>query len=102
MNLLVYIDKEKVTSEVADYLHQEGVNIRAYSDIIADLQHLDIPVLVQPDKTNYAVYSAIQHPIRKESIVEQMLIIKNETEIRGFRHAMEKDGVAMVKWMKNL
>ena len=97
---LLYIDKEKVTSEVADYLHQEGVNIRAYSDIIADLQHLDIPVLVQPDKTNYAVYSAIQHPIRKESIVEQMLIIKNETEIRGFRHAMEKDGVAMVKWMK--
>ena len=97
---LLYINKEKVTSEVAEYLQGEGVSIRAYEDIISDLQALNLPVFVQPEKTNFAVYSAIQHPIRKESVVEQMLIIKNETEIKGFRHAMEKDGVAMVKWMK--
>ena len=97
---LLYINKEKVTPEVAEYLQGEGVSIRAYEDIISDLQALDLPVFVQPEKTNFAVYSAIQHPIRKESVVEQMLIIKNETEIKGFRHAMEKDGVAMVKWMK--
>ena len=97
---LLYINKEKVTPEVAEYLQGEGVSIRAYEDIISDLQALDLPVFVQPEKTNFAVYSAIQHPIRKESVVEQMLIIKNETEIKGFRHAMEKDGVAMMKWMK--
>ena len=96
----LYINKEKVTPEVAEYLQGEGVSIREYNDIITDLQSLDLPVYVQPEKTNYAVYSAIQHPIRKESVVEQMLIIKNETEIKGFRNAMEKDGVAMVKWMK--
>ena len=96
----LYICKEKVTPEVADYLKGEGVSIREYNDIITDLQALDLPVYVQPEKTNYAVYSAIQHPIRKESVVEQMLIFKNETEIKGFHNAMEKDGVAMVKWIK--
>ena len=97
---LLYICKEKVTPEVADYLKGEGVSLREYDDIIPDLQALDMPIFVQPEKTNYAVYSAIKNPIRKDSVVEQMLIFKNETEIRCFRNAMEKDGVAMVKWMK--
>ena len=97
---LLYICKEKVTPKVEAYLKGEGVSIRAYNDIITDLQHLNLPVWVQPEKTNYAVYSAIQHPIRKDSPVEQMLIFKNDVEINGFRNAMEKDGVAMVKWIK--
>ena len=97
---LLYICKEKVTPEVEDYLRKEGVGLREYDDIIADLQVLDMPIFVQPEKTNFAIYSAIKTPIRKESVVEQMLIFKNETEIRCFRHAMEKDGVAMVKWIK--
>ena len=96
----LYICKEKVTPEVASYLKDEGVSIREYDAITADLQALGMPVYVQPEKTNFAVYSAIKTPIRKESVVEQMLIFKNETEIRGFRNAMEKDGVAMVKWIK--
>ena len=97
---LLYIAKEKVTPEVGDYLKGEGVSIREYDEIIPDLQALDLPVYVQSEKTNYAVYSAIKTPIRKESVVEQMLIFKNETEIKCFRNAMEKDGVAMVKWIK--
>ena len=97
---LLYICKEKVTPEVEAYLQGEGVSIREYGDIATDLHALDLPVYVQPEKTNYAVYSAIKTPIRKDSIVGKMLIFKNETEISGFRHAMEKDGVAMVKWIK--
>lgn len=97
---ILYICKEKVTPEVADYLQGEGVSIREYDDIVADLQALHLPVYVQLEKANHAIYSAIKNPIRKDSVVEQMLIFKNETEIRGFRRAMEKDGVAMVKWMK--
>lgn len=97
---LLYISQEKVTPEIVKYLHHEGVSIREYDDITADLQALETPVFVQPDKTNHALYSAIKTPIHKDNIVRKMLIIKNETEIRGFRNAMEKDGVAMVKWMK--
>ena len=99
-NTLLYISKEKLTPEVEEYLKGEGVGIRGYEDIIGDLSGLSMPVYTQPNKTNHAVYSAIKTPIRKESPVAHMLIFKNKTEIQCFRNAMEKDGVAMVKWIK--
>lgn len=97
---LLYICKEKLTPAIEEYLKGEGVSIREYEEIATDLHELDMPVYAQPNKTNYAVYSAIKNPIRKDSPVAKMLIFKNETEIKCFRSAMEKDGAAMVKWMK--
>ena len=97
---LLYIYKEKATAEVEAYLTAEGVHLRSYDDIVGDLKNVDLPVWVQPSKTNHAVYSAIKRPVHKDSPVGSMLIFKNETEIKCFRNAMEKDGVAMVKWMK--
>ena len=99
-NTLLYIEREKLSAEVEHYLAEEGVSVRAYEDIIADIQQIDIPVIAQPNKTNHAVFSAIKHPIRQDSPVGHMLIFKNKTEIDGYRRAMEKDGVAMVKWIK--
>lgn len=96
----LYVYREKITPEVEAYLQAEGVGIRHYEDIISDIAMLNTPVLAQPDKTNHAVYSAIKTPVHTESLVGKMLIVKNPTEIRCFRNAMEKDGVAMVKWMK--
>lgn len=96
----IYINKEKVTDDVASYLLQEGVSIRPYDSIIDDLSTSDIPVQIQPNKTNHAVYEAIPSPILCDSPIGKMLIFKNQTEINGYRNAMEKDGVAMVKWMK--
>lgn len=96
----LFIYKEKLTPEVTDYLKGEGVQTRCYTEILQAAQALSIPAITQPDKTNYAVYSAVKTPVRKESPISQLLIYKNETEIKCFRSAMEKDGVAMVKWIK--
>lgn len=96
----LYICKEKLTPEVETYLAAEHVDIRPYEAITDDLRSISTPVIAQPSKTNYAVYSSIQRPLRADSPVAHMLIFKNETEISGYRHAMEKDGVAMVKWIK--
>ncbi len=97
---LLYICKEKLTDEVTDYLRSEGVETRPYEAITDDLQAMDLPVIVQCSKTNHAVFSAIKHPLYCDSPVARMLIFKNATEIQGYRRAMEKDGVAMVKWIK--
>ena len=96
----LYINKEKVPSEVEAYLKSEGVGIRPYEAITDDLQACELPVEVQLEKTNYATYKAIRQPIAKASPIPYMLMFKNPTEIKGYRNAMEKDGVAMVKWMK--
>lgn len=96
----IYINKEKLTPEVEEYLAAEGVEIRPYETIAEDVAACDVPVLTNPSATNYAVYSAIKTPVRQTSPIALLMMYKNETEIRGYRSAMEKDGVAMVKWMK--
>ena len=96
----LFVKKDKVTAEVACYLSDEGVTILDYDEVLETLAAVTSPVLCQRDKTNYATYSVLQHPVFRESPIERMLIYKNETEIKGFRNAMEKDGVAMVKWIK--
>ncbi len=96
----LYIDSRKVGDEVRDYLKAEGVEISDYSNIEDDLKWMSCTVLVQPEKTNYAVYSCIKRAVRKDCPVSTMKIMKNEAEIRGYHSAMLKDGLAMVKWMK--
>lgn len=96
----IYINKEKLTPEVEDYLKAEGVGIRPYEAIAEDTAACTMPVVVNPAGTNYTVYSAIKTPVCQTSPIALMLMYKNETEIKGYRSAMEKDGVAMVKWMK--
>ena len=96
----LYIKEEKLTDEVVEYLKGEGVDVKPYEAIADDVAACPMPVYANPNATNYAVYSQIKTPLPKTSPIAQMLIYKNETEIRGFRSAMEKDGVAMVKWIK--
>ncbi len=96
----LYINKEKLTPEVEEYLKGESVDVRPYKSIADDVAAYDGFIMVQPAKTNYAVFSAIRNNVRKDSPVAHMMIFKNQTEINGYRRAMEKDGVAMVKWMK--
>lgn len=99
-NTTLFINKEKLTPEVEEYLKGEGVDVREYTDIIDGINAVDIPMIIDIDKTNYATYAAVKHPLRKASPIPSLLMFKNETEIRGYRSAMEKDGVAMVKWIK--
>ncbi len=96
----LYVNKEKVTDEVREYLESEGVRIRPYETVVDDLAACEIPVEIQPDKTNFKTYTCIKRAIEKESPIPHMLMFKNKTEIAGYRSAHEKDGVAMVKWMK--
>jgi len=96
----LYINHDKVSLEVESYLKEEGVTLRPYNAIIEDLKACELPVEVQLDKTNYATYKAIRRPIAAPSPIPYMLMFKNPTEIKGYRNAMDKDGVAMVKWMK--
>ena len=96
----LYINQAKLTAEVSAYLKAEGVDTKPYGEIESDLRNLACKVLVQPDKTNYAVYACLHNPVRKDCPVSTMKIMKNEAEIRGYHSAMLKDGLAMVKWMK--
>lgn len=97
---ILYINKEKVPTDVADYLMCEGVVTKAYECLFDDLKQSSLKVIMQPEKTNYNVYTSCPNTLRAECPVTMMKIMKNKTEIRGYHNAMLKDGVAMVKWIK--
>ena len=97
---VLYVNKSKISDAVATYLEGQGVVIKEYTEIENDLRATSHKVMVQKDKTNAHIAECIADKIIHDCPVSTMKIMKNEAEIKGYRSAMLKDGLAMVKWMK--
>lgn len=100
---VLYIKDEKLSPEVIEYLNAEGVAVDDYDNIIDALNSYDgYTLLIDPTTTNYTLsqlrgnFNLVSAP----SPVPEMKAIKNEVECNGFRNAMQRDGVAMVKFLK--
>lgn len=103
--VILYINKEKLTPEVSDYLKAEGIKVDDYMNVGQGLKdYFEYNILLDPDEVNYTLYKMVKREIiEAESPVKRMKTIKNATEIEGFRRAMLKDGIALVKflhWLK--
>ena len=99
----LYVKEEKLTPAVVDYLRSEHVAVDDYDNIICALNECDAPtMLIDPSTVNCTLaqlrgnYTVVAAP----SPIPAMKAVKNHTEREGFRHAMERDGVAMVKFLK--
>ena len=101
-DVTLYINKVKLSTEVEAYLKAEGVAIAPYEDIAKGLKdYFEYNILLDPDEVNYTLYKQVSREIiEAESPVKRMKTVKNPTEIAGFRSAMLKDGIAMVKFLK--
>ena len=100
-NYTLYIYREKITPEVMVYLEANQISVKPYLEVEQDLKRQAKRRLVISSSLNGQLKSAIKNPITlSPSPVSLMKCIKNETEQNGFRRAMERDGVAMVKFLK--
>ena len=109
-DVTLYINKVKLPSEVQSYLKAEGVGVAPYDRIREGLKdYFEYNILLDPDEVNYALYESVRRSgdsvrravaiVEEESPVKRMKTVKNEREIAGFRSAMLKDGIAMVKFL---
>ena len=100
--VILYINKVKLSPEVEAYLKAEGIGVAPYEDVKKGLKdYFEYNILLDPDEVNYTLYKAVTREIvEEESPVKRMKTIKNPTEIAGFKSAMLKDGIAMVKFLK--
>ena len=59
-------------------------------------------ILLDGDETSYYLWKTVkcQEIVAAASPIPAMKAVKNEAEIEGYRSAMLKDGVAMVKFLK--
>lgn len=99
----LYINKEKLTPEVEAHLESQGVKMAGYDDVRKGIkEYAEYNILLDPNETNYTLSRLVdvQEVIRHKSPIPAMKAIKNEAEIRGYRSAMLKDGIALVKFLR--
>ena len=102
----LYILEEKITDEVRTYLNGHQVQIKTYAALAEDIKAfkenhqgiLQISPLANEALNNLS--SVYADTIVAPSPVALMKAVKNETEQAGFRQAMERDGVALVKFLR--
>lgn len=99
-----FIQPQKVTAELASYFKANGISIHGYKEIEDYLSNTHAEsILVNPVKTNYAIYSAICPTCRiinGTSPIALLKAVRNEQEIIGIHAAMQRDGIALVRFLK--
>lgn len=107
---VLFVKPKKLPAEIAEHLKKEGVTLADYGMLATFLSRLPerTRVFVDSKRTNVAIYNALpESSILVEDIspANHLKSIKNETEIKGFRNAVLKDGIAMTKfyfWLEKM
>ena len=103
----LYINNVKLSAEVNAYLTSEKIDVEAYEAVVEGLRsYTGKSLLVDMASANYSLATAV--PFKKVcsgvSPIASMKAVKNKVEQDGFRAAMLRDGVAVVKflaWLKS-
>src|SRR5699024_6185523 len=99
----LFVDKGKINQDVEDFLQENGIEIKEYSEIESFIKNIgeDSTILLDKSKINRWLYNSIPS---KCNIINQMDITtklkgkKNKKEIKNQKNAYIKDGVALVKF----
>lgn len=102
----LFIEKEKLPTSVKESLEKSGVKSSPYSDVADSICKLKpkTTIYYMPESLNCYLSGLIPENIKVEKgldITSELKAIKNETEIKNLRKAMEKDGAALVKFYKD-
>lgn len=99
----LFVDDNKLSSEVKQYLQDNQVSLYNYNKVEKCLEsYSEYNILLDGDETSNYLWKAVkcQEIVAAGSPIPAMKAVKNKAEIEGYRSAMLKDGVAMVKFLK--
>lgn len=99
----LFVDEAKVSAEVRAYLEAHGVSLYNYNKVEDGLkEYSEYNILLDGNETNYYLWKTVrcQEIVSHTSPIPAMKAVKCEAEIAGYRRAMLRDGVAMVKFLK--
>ncbi|QOW09176.1 aminopeptidase P family protein [Kaistella flava (ex Peng et al. 2021)] len=98
----LYVDLEKLDVDSRKQMDESCVKMLPYEEFYNDLKNIsDEKVLISPN-SNQLIFEALKNNntfIKAPVPGNLMKAIKNETELEGFRIVMQRDGVAMVKFL---
>ena len=91
-----YTPLQKLTDDVRQYLTLQGIDVDDYENV----QCPGGKVVIDPATCNHHLGEIKNEKIETKNLVSPMKAVKNEAEIAGYRSAMRKDGVALVKFLR--
>ena len=104
---VLFVDAGKIDSELKLRLEADGVELKDYSSFYNYLAEINgKTIFIDPSSLNFAAYSALagkNELVEGTSLLAIQKAIKNETELKGFKSAIKKDGVALLEclyWLK--
>lgn len=98
---ILFIDKDKVPQMVIDHLTKEKVSIVAYNQVKEFISQINISVCIDSAKISFDIYNTIPSKSQIVDILspaDLLKSMKNEVEAEGFRKAMIRDGVALIRF----
>ena len=105
----LFVNTSRVCTKAKESLAENGVELREYEEILPAIRGMtgEKQVLVDPASVNYAVWQALEENssltlIEGAEPVQALKSIKNETEIENIKNAHVRDGVAMVRFQREL
>lgn len=99
----LFVDDNKLSPEVKQYLQDNQVSLYKYNKVEKCLEsYSEYNILLDGNETSYYLWKVVkcQEIVAAGSPIPAMKAVKNKAEIEGYRSAMLKDGVAMVKFLK--
>ena len=98
----LFVDGAKLDDGVREYLKGEGVDTADYNKVKDALAaYSEYNILLDPCEINHTLFSAVRcEKVAQPSPIPYMKAVKNSAEIEGFRRAMLRDGVALVKFLR--
>ncbi len=99
----LFVHEEKLMPEALQSLADNAIRTAPYATVKDALaRYPEYNILADPDEVCYTLMNAIKtkEVITSSSPVPAMKAVKNAIEQQGFRQAMIRDGVAMVRFLR--
>ena len=99
----LFVHEGKLTPAARLSLQQAGVAIAPYDSVREALaRYPEYNILADPDEVSYTLMQSIraQQTVREPSPVPALKAVKSEAEQVGFRQAMLRDGIALVRFLR--
>ncbi len=105
---VLFIQKKALKEEAVEYLTQNNITVKEYSDVVAYLEALEGGKKVLADKRycSYALYKALsekQEIVDKNNPTESLKAVKNPVELANMEKVYLKDSAAVTRfiyWLK--
>lgn len=101
-NATLFIAENKLTPEALAQLESSSVEVKPYSEVFSYLKDLENETILISDNANQRIFKTIK---KKNTLIiapapgNLLKAVKNSAELEGFRTVMQRDGIAMVKFM---